>query len=283
MAEFDKLCESSDEVREGTAVYAEVRSLEVLRTGFTPRLTPAEDPYYGGFRDIDALVRQYGQRLHQRKTQTYSYFKGYEYGCYQALLLERLFPGWQAPFSEKPRFLDEEIRQRIGLISEDERLAKKRFERDYRFRYVWARHEKAVEERDAAYGLISAREGRSYVISFKPIHQYLSVLAGEGKKSYEVGLMKIFPRGVGAIAVDDIEVRLGKVPTEINQLYYMRVVDTDWRARKRAFTIRYEKKEGEGVYTKATLTTPLFELKAPQIRIVEEAKRVKIWILSRVS
>jgi hypothetical protein len=283
MAEFDKRCESGDEVREGTAVYSEVRSLEVLRAAFSPQLTPAQDPYYGGFRDIDSLVRKYSLRLHQRKTQTYSYLKGYEYGCYQALLLERLFPGWQAPFSEKPHFLDEEIARRIGPTSEDERQAQKRLETDYRFREVWARHKRAVEERDVAYGAISAREGRSYIISFKSIHQFLSVLVGERKKSYEVGLMKIYPDGVGGVRVDDIEIRFTKVPAEINQLYYFRVVDTGWQARKSPYALRYEKKEGEDVYSKVILTTPLFELKAPRVRIREEAKRVKIWILSRVA
>jgi hypothetical protein len=70
---------------------------------------------------------------------------------------------------------------------------------------------------------------------------------------------------------------------EINQLYYFKVVDTGWKKRKTGYTIRYKAKEGEDIYTGVTLTTPLFELKAPKIRLTEEPSRVKIRLLSRVS
>jgi hypothetical protein len=282
MSEFDRRCESADEVREGTAVYSEVRSLELLRAGFSPELTAARDPYYGGFKDIDSLLQRYRERLRKKKAQTYSYLKCYEYGCYEALLLERLFPGWQAAFSEKPHFLDEEIVKRIPVTPADERQAKKRFDEVYGFRRVRARHGEAVEKRNAAYEAVSAREGRSYVISFKPIRQFASIMVGPRQKSYEVGLMKIFPRGVGTVRSDEIELRFAKAPAVINQLYYFKVVDTDWKSRRAPYIIRYEKKDGEDVFCRATLTAPLFELNAPRIRIMEDAKRVKIWILSRV-
>jgi hypothetical protein len=42
------------------------------------------------------------------------------------------------------------------------------------------------------------------------------------------------------------------------------------------------KKEGEEVFVNAVLTTPLFTLKAPNIRIRDGERRVKIWILARV-
>jgi hypothetical protein len=282
MARFDARCESGDEVREGTAVYAEVRSLEALDAGFRPRLAPARDPYYGGFADLGPLLRVYSERLDKRKTLTYSYLKGYEYGCYQALLLERLFPGWQTPFSEKAGLLDEELAAQVVLSADEERLARQRFEKVYGFSRIQERHKKAVRERDAAYQLISSRQGRTYIVSFKPIHQYASALVDPRKKRYEVGLMNIYPGSVGTVKTDDIEIRFGKVPTEINQLYHFKVVDTGWKTRKAPYHIQYAAKESEDTYAGVTLTTPLFELKAPRIRITEEAARVKIWILSRV-
>lgn len=283
MSEFDARCESGDEVREGTAVYAEVRSLEALAAGFTPRLKISQDPFYGGFADIGALLRSYGQRLDKRKALTYSYLKGYEYGCYQALLLERLFPGWQAPFSEKTVLLDEEIGARVNPTEVDERLAPSRFEKVYGISRIRARHRKAVRERDAAYQEISSRQGRSYIVSFKPIRQYATALVGARRKKYEVGLMNIYPEGIGAVKADDVEIRFAKVPVEVNQLYHVKVVDTGWKTRKEAYRLRYEVKDGADTFSKVTLTTPLFELKAPKVRIVEEPSRVKIWILSRVS
>jgi hypothetical protein len=283
MSEFDARCESGDEVREGTAVYAEVRSLEALTGGFTPRLTAARDPFYKGFADVGALLREYWVRLDKRKALTYSYLKGYEYGCYQALMLERLFPGWQKPFSEKAGLLDEELGAQVGPTAGDERRAPRRFEEVYGFSRIRARHKQAVRQRDAAYQAISSRQGRSYVVSFKPVRQFVSALVDRRKKKYEVGLMAIFPGGVGAVKADEIEIRFTKIPTEINQLYYFKVVDTGWKTRKAPYSIRYEARESGDVYTKVTLTTPLFELKAPRIRIAAESARVKIWILSRVS
>ena len=283
MPDFDARCESGDEVREGTAVYAEVRSLEALAAGFTPRLTTAQDHFYRGFADLGALLRVYWARLDKRKALTYSYVKGYEYGCYQALLLERLFPGWQKPFSERAGLLDEELAARIVPDAEDERQAPRRFEKVYGFSRIRARHAKAVRERDAAYQSISSRQGRSYIVSFKPIRQFASALVDPRKKRYDVGLMNIFLGGAGTVKTDDIEIRFGKVPAETNQLYYFKVVDTGWRTRKAPYSIRYEAKEAGDIYTKVTLTTPLFELRAPRIRITEEPSRVKIRILSRVS
>ena len=283
MSEFDARCESGDEVREGTAVYAEVRSLEALGGGFKPRLIGPQDPFYRGFADLGALLRGYWARLDKRKALTYGYLKGYEYGCYQALMLERLYPGWQEPFSEKASLLDEELRARVSPGADDDRWAVRRFEKVYGFSRIRTRHGKAVRERDAAYQAISSRQGRSYILSFKPVRQFASALVDPQKKKYEVGLMHIFPGGVGSIKADEVAVRFAKVPTEINQLYYFKVVDTGWKTRKAPYSIRYEARESGDIYTGVTLTTPLFELKAPRIRIAEEASRVKIWILSRVS
>jgi hypothetical protein len=283
MAEFDARCESGDEVREGTAVYAEVRSLEALDAGFKPRLTAARDPYYRGFADLGALLRVYSERLDKRKALTYSYLKGYEYGCYQALLLQRLFPGWQKPFPERAGLLDEELVTQVGMSTDEEGPARVRFEQIYGFSRIQARHKKAVRERDAAYQTISSRQGRTYVVSFKPIRQFASALVDPRRKSYVVGLMNIYPGSVGTVRTDDIEIRFAKVPVEINQLYHFKVVDPGWKSRKAPYSIRYEAKEGEDTYARVTLTTPVFELKAPRIRITEEPARVKIQILSRVS
>lgn len=284
MAQADARCESGDEVREGTAVYAEVRSLEALSSGFKRKLAGSRDPHYRGFADIGALLRVYWVRLDERKAQTYSYLKGYEYGCYQALLLERLFPGWQAPFAVRGGLLDEELEARLGPeAAEDEAQAVRRFEKVYGLSRIRARHARAVRARDSAYQAIAARRGRLYIVSFKPIRQYVSALVDPRRRKYEVGLMDIFPGGVGTVRTDDIEVRFFNVPTEINQLYYFKVVDPDWKTRKAPYTIRYEGREGGDIYSGVTLTTPLFELKAPRIRLTEEPARIKIRLLSRVS
>jgi len=43
-----------------------------------------------------------------------------------------------------------------------------------------------------------------------------------------------------------------------------------------------KKSKVDNAYKNAVITTPLFTLKAPKVRIKDSAKRVKIWVLSRV-
>jgi len=63
-----------------------------------------------------------------------------------------------------------------------------------------------------------------------------------------------------------------------------RVVDPGDLMENKGQTLRADlrKKEGEEVFVNAVLTTPLFTLKAPNIRIRDGERRVKIWILARV-
>lgn len=280
MEESDRRAESGDEVREGTAVYSEVRSLEAIKQGFAPGLTPAQDPYYEGFKNPDDFLKRYRERLAKTKADTFNSLKCYEYGCFQAILLQRLFPGWQEAFKAGPALLDEEIRKRLPTV--DDAPVLKRLEEVYGSSEIRERHRKAVASRDAAYRMITAREGRAYIISLKPIRQFLSGLGDTEKTSWSVGLMNIFPDGIGPLAFDDVSFSGTAVSAEANQLFYVKIVDTDWKTRDKAYTLTYEIKEGEEVFVNAELTTPLFTLKAPKIRVRDGERRVKIWILSRV-
>ena len=42
------------------------------------------------------------------------------------------------------------------------------------------------------------------------------------------------------------------------------------------------RRQADGTYVDAVVTTPLFTLKAPKVRIVETGNRVKIQVLARV-
>ena len=72
-----------------------------------------------------------------------------------------------------------------------------------------------------------------------------------------------------------------KVPCNTDQLYYLKVVDTDSRLRKQAYTVAGER-QADGTYVNAVVTTPLFTLKAPKVRVKESGNRVKIQVLARV-
>jgi hypothetical protein len=274
--------ESSDDVREGTAVYSEVRTLEVLREGFKAGLSAADDPQYGGFRDIDGLLKTYTDRLKASAGDIYdTKGKCYTYGSYQALLLQRLYPGWQEPFAREPRLLDEELGRRIPLTKEDRAGAEKRFKSVYGLDALRAKAGKAMAERDAAFKALTGTKGLTYVINFKEIGQYTGSLI-QNKKNYNLGLMYAYPEEVGRIAFDDVEIEVRHKPILIDKIYHLIMVDPEAAKRAKPYEVTFEKQEGADTFLNAVVTTPLFTLKAPKVRIVSDASRVKIWILARV-
>ncbi len=277
--------ESSDDVREGTAVYAEVRTLEVLRSGYSPRLSPADDLSYGGFKDIDALLAKYISRLKFHKDNIFeAKGKCYDYGCFQALLLHRLAPGWQAGFTGNPRFLDEELAKAVPLAKEDRDNADKHFRALYGLKAFKAKAEKAMADRDSAYRAAASTKGRTYTISLKEIGQF-ATLPAPGRRSFRLGLMSIFPDGVGKLVYDEVEIDLGRKPALADQIYHYKIVDPSPKKGVPPLTVAAEKtdKDESGrIYTNAVVTTPLFTLKAPKIRIQESENRIKIWVLARV-
>ncbi|MDD8025140.1 MAG: hypothetical protein PHI34_01410 [Acidobacteriota bacterium] len=274
--------ESSDDVREGTAVYSEVRTLEALREGFKAGLSQAEDPFYGGFRDIDGLLQTYLDRLKASAEDIFD-VKGkcYTYGSFQALLLQRHFPGWQEPFAKEARRLDEELGKRVPLTKEDGAGAAKRFQALYGLAAIKAKTDKAMADRAAAFKAASGAKGLTFAISFKEIGQFVESLT-ERKKAFSLGLISVYPDGVGSLAFDDVSIDIRAKPVRIEKLYHLIVIDPDAGKRAKPYEIAFEKKEGEDTFINAVVTTPLFTLKAPKLKIAADPGRVKIWILARV-
>ena len=274
--------EASDDVREGTAVYSEVRTLEALRQGFKPGLSAADDPFYGGFKDIDALFRAYTDKLKGSSEDVFdTKEKCYNYGCFQALLLQRYFPGWQEPFAREPRLLDDELGRRLPLTKEDRAGAEKRFKAAYKFDAIKARTKKAMAERDDAFKALTEAKGLTFAINFKEIGQFAGVLP-VGKKSYQMGLLSVYPEGVGKLSFDDVEIDVRRKPAAIDKIYHLIMVDPDAAKRAKPYELTFEKQEGADIYLNAVLTTPLLTVKAPKLRITADANRVKIGILARV-
>lgn len=283
MTDMQQKQESSDDVREGTAVYSEVMALQSIQEGFRPGMTTEQDPHYKGFKDMDDLMTKYTDRMDESIREVYNpKMKCYNYGCYQALLLQRLFPGWQEPFAKEPRFLDEEIRKNLPISEEEKETIHKRFETRYNLPEIKARTGKIIQERDAAYKDYKNWQGKSYIISFKEIQEYAASRIDEEKSSHRLGLISIFPDGIGSFDVDEIHFESEDSPAVVDRLFYIKYVDSDWENRKNPVILDYEAKESEEIFTGATLKTPFFTLKAPKARIKDTGKRYKIWVLSRV-
>ena len=282
MSELQGNQESTDEFNEGTATYAEVRTLEALKSaGYKPGLTTAEDSAYRGFRDPDAILKRYAARLLQTASNVeYPYSKSYTYGCFQALLNQRLFPGGQQSVTAGSGFMDAELAKRLPVPPEERSRIEAQLKTSYPVADIRARNAKYLDARDAAYKQMKSRAGKVYVIDFKATGQYLSSVTSK-KGSYSIGLIYLYPEGLEPFKFDEVELSRINAPAEINQLYYIRTMDTgDTQGSGTA------KVEGagqpDGSWKNAVVRTPLFTLKAPHVRILTSGNLVKIQVLSRV-
>jgi hypothetical protein len=156
----------------------------------------------------------------------------------------------------------------------------RRLRSDYPFEDVRRGALAFTSARDAAYRAIASREGRVYVIDLKPVRQFVGTLAPKAG-AHVLGLLTLFPAGHPGFTLDAVELSPVTVPCNTDQLYYIRAVDTEWKARAGAYTVT-GLRQADGSYADAVVTTPLFTLKAPKLRIVETANRVKIQVLARV-
>jgi hypothetical protein len=273
--------ESEDELLEGTAVYSEAMSLELMKAGYKPRLTAAGDPYFLGFKNINFYLTEKLSSLRSSRAESMDVrMKCYPFGCFQALLLSRLFPGWQVGFFEKGRFLDQTLAESLGLTVEDREKISKGLADRYPIREITEKHTKVIQKRDDALKMIQARRGRVYIVNFKPTEEYLSPKsAGE---TYRIGLIVIYPQGIERIKIQDVLFEGRTSPMIQDQLFYVKWIDTDAGANKKGYVLKSSRKEGEDIYCDAEFTTNGFTLKAPRIQVKDLPARVKVTVLGKV-
>jgi hypothetical protein len=120
------------------------------------------------------------------------------------------------------------------------------------------------------------------VISVKPVKQYLTGLINKEARHYDLGLIYMYPEGLGDIRFDSVSISFKPIPAEINQLYFIKVIDRDWQQHKKPYEIIYKTKDKEGFYYGASISTPLFTMKVPKLEIRESSNRVKFIIHSRI-
>ena len=282
MTELERNQESENEVWEGTCVYAEAMALRLMQEGaYAPVLSPADDPFYFGFKDAAAFLEERTEALRQVRTQTMDAMgKLYRIGCFEALLLSRFFPGWQKDFLKEGRFLDKTIAEKLGVSAEAVDARTKELPARYPVDEITRRHQPVIEGRDAALKMAREMKGRVYVVNAKPIQEYV-IPKGRGE-SYKVGLINIYPRGIERIAVRDVLLTGAETLMLTDQLYYFKWVDPAGDPKVKGYTLTYSRKEGEDVYFDAEFKTTGFTLKAPKIRVKDTPSRVKVTVLGKV-
>jgi len=273
---------SCDEFREGEAVYSEFIILQSISKGFESSLSASDDLNYNHFNNADEFLSKYPERLKSSVGNTLEiYGKNYWYGCFESLLLQRYFPGWQKEIRNEV-WLDQIIRRRVNITPEDSLVAIRRFQEIYNLDSLKINHGAVISGRDDSYKMFQELKGRTYIINMKPISQYFLSLVNKAAKNYKLGLIYMYPDGIGEIKFDGVSMSFNPVPTEINELFYVRVVDTESGEIKKPYKIKYDSKDDSGFYYNVTVTTPLFTLKAPKISIRESSNRVKFNIESRI-
>jgi hypothetical protein len=274
--------ESEEELLEGTAFFSEARVLEQLRSGYSDAIPEAStDPYFHGFARADLFLEEKLDSLRKaRRNSLEARNRSYSYGCFQALLLTRLYPAWRDGFFQSGKMMDQAIREHLAPSEADMAAAGQRLEGRYPIAEIRARNGNEIRKRDEALAMIQARRGRTYIVNFKPTQEYLAVKSRGG--SYAVGLINIHPEGIERIQIRDVVFEGAASPIVQDQLYYVKWIDTEAKPGERSYTLTFGKKEGEDIYIDAVFTTGGFTLRAPKIQIRETPERVKVTILAKL-
>jgi hypothetical protein len=282
LSKSEKISNACDEFCEGEAVYSEFTILTSIKKGFKSSLSADNDPDYNHFADIDSLLNNYIGHLKSSAGNTLEvHEKTYWYGCFEALLLQRYFPNWQNEM-EKGVWLDQIIHNSVSITVKDSLLVMQRFQNIYHIDSLKNKHGAIISARDNTYNMFQERKGRIYIIDFKPISQFPGSLVDKTVKRYVLGLTYMYPDGIKELKFDDVSISFNPVPVEINQLYFVKVVDIDSVTHKEPYKMKYESIDNNGFFYNVTITTPLFTLKAPKVSISESNDRVMFIIHSRV-
>lgn len=280
--EIERNQESEDDLMEGTAVYSETMALNLIREGYTPAINKEDDPNFLGFKYVDDLIEDKIDYLREQSRNVLDCRgKCYPYGCFQALMLSRLFPDWQENFFQDKKLLDLALAEKLAVSDAKKGMVIERLKTRYDYGEIVRRNTERIEQRNDALDLIQKRKGRVYIINFKPTHEYLTPKwRGE---SYKVGLMNIAPRGLESMEMRDIVLEGKEIPILQDQLFYIKWVDTETPPHEKGYTIEFSRKEGENVYYDAVFRTKGFVLKAPKIQLKDRPARVKVTVLSKIN
>lgn len=278
MTAVEQVQEKEEDFAEGTARYAEYATLLEFKKGYRPLVTRKEDPAFSGFADIQAQIDERLKELETQKAFTLdSRGKCYQYGCFQALLLNRITPGWQATIPVKNKYLYDMILGALGMDEAEEARVAERLKARYDIDALAARHTPVIEARDRAFRDFDARKGKTYVVNFKPIREFLRPEPEPNPAVHQLGLRSVYPGGIGRIAIRDVLYEGTGEPVCEEQLFHVRYVDT----ADRGYTVKSSRSEGD-IYYDAVITTGGFVLKAPKVRVKERGSRAKFIVLEKV-
>jgi hypothetical protein len=280
MARIEQIQELDEDFAEGTATYAEYSTLQQVAKRYKPKMAAGGDPYFHAFKNVDYLLSLRLQQLDFSKASTAeTRWKCYSYGCFQALLLNRLVKGWRETITKDKRSMYDVLTDFLGMDEREEQEKTRGLNSSYGYDSLLVKHSRVIEARDRAFADYYAQKGKVFVVSFKPTGEYPMPTPGPepGSQGLRMGLRTVYPKGVKEIAIKEASVRGNGKPLLTDQIYYVRYVDTE----NQSYSIDFSQNEGD-VYFDAVVRTGGFTLSAPKIRVIEGKKRVKFIVLSKV-
>jgi|GEM_PF-2123336 len=271
--------ESTNELMEGLAEYSELKTLMILPKSHRGVSRIQKDPYYNNFLNREKFYNKYLYRLKENASKSFlNGIKLYDYGAFQAILLDQFYPGWKQQFT-KENYLDSLLIKRIQVPEFDSNTLDAYFNSRYDLDLIKTNHSNNVKNRNELYKSIKSRKGKIYIISFKPVDQYIIDVPDKSIPKYQLGDSYLYPEGIGTINVDDVTIDFIEEQMEIDQLYFIKVVDTV--KSQGAYPIILYDKNVNNIFTNVQITTRQFKLIAPKVQLQEKGDRTKIYILSK--
>lgn len=280
MAEIEQIEELDEDFAEGTATYAEYATLQQIAKRYKPRIATGDDPYFHAFKNLDYFLNLRLQQLDDSKARTTeTRGKCYPYGCFQALLLNRLVKGWRETITKDTCSMYDVLADFLRMDEREVQEKTRGLNSSYGYDSLFVKHNQVIEARDSAFGDYYAQKGRVYVVSFKPTGEFPipTPVLEPGRQGFRMGLRTVFPQGVKEISIKEVLLKGNGKPILTDQIYYVRYVDTE----NQNYSIDFSRKEGD-VYFDAVVTTGGFTLSAPKMRVIEGDKRVKFIVISKV-
>ncbi len=284
MTATEQLQEKADDFAEGTARYSEYAAILEIGKHYKPKLTSREDPYFTGFKNIDYFL---ARRLEELKSAagntTDSRGKCYQFGCFQALLLNRFVPGWQKTIPQKDKFLFDIISGRLALGEKGLAEVTERLKDKYDYKALFARHNPLIEARDGAFKAYDDQKGKTYAIDFSKTGEFPHPADADVKSftmmfPFDKGILRtVYPDGFKSLAVQEVTIEGKGRPLESREIWKIGYID----ATNAGYRISASKVENN-VYTDAVIVTDGFTLKAPKLELKEKNGTLNIIILSKV-
>jgi hypothetical protein len=292
--------EDRDNFREGTAFYAETRLSQLLhQSGERKSSLVNHDPDYKGYSEAGKIYRSYVEDILPPKDKpvTIGHYI-YQNGMAQALLLDRVRPGWKKEMNTRGitqfKLLELQFPLKQDEIAALVAEAKEKFD----YKKIHALQERLIRERITTIYKHLDTPGRRYRVYYmenpgrfkwkprKPFYlfpgKYLSktqreTALGNGNKmpdEYLEGMVLV--NGIERVEKGDLVFEGEEVPVIFwSNLDYFEWIDPSPAADKSDMKIQALQQEKD-IYTNLALTTDGFVLRVSRARIIQSDKVVEI-------